>query len=85
MINVLKNEALSLFNKLHTTPHSSPLPSIKPIAYYCEALAGAGKTHNCIDLAASIAKDNGRVIIAQPGLDLINETEENFKKRYPRY
>ena len=55
----------------------------KPIAYYCDAVAGAGKTFNSVNLAALLASSGEHVIFCQPSLDLVNETAKSFK-RHPR-
>ncbi|PNU04616.1 hypothetical protein A8V01_19600 [Novosphingobium guangzhouense] len=46
------------------------------------APAGSGKTYAAIDYAAQLAQNNQKVLIAQPSIPLINQTETDFKARY---
>jgi hypothetical protein len=52
----------------------------KPRVYYCDAVAGAGKTYNSVDLAAHQVELGENVIIIQPSIDLLGETEESFSR-----
>ena len=52
-----------------------------PVFYSVSAPAGSGKTHAAIDYAIKLAQSHQKVLIAQPSIQLITQTEADLKAR----